>query len=53
MSTIKRETDSHKGFRLQKMRVIELMLDTMDSVDNPFVYASTEHFEDVFIKKCC
>lgn len=42
--------DKTKGFRLQKMRVIEYMLDGIASCEKPLFYSSIEHIEDVFVK---
>lgn len=49
--TINREAaDKTKGFRLQKMRVLEYMLDGINSCEKPLFYSSIEHIEDVYIK---
>ncbi len=49
--TINREAaDKSKGFRLQKMRVIEYMLDGLASCEKPLFYSSIEHIEDVYVK---
>lgn len=50
-STIKRDVgDKSKGFRLQKLRAIKLILDEIQKNEKVFVYASTEFYEDVFLK---
>ncbi len=50
-SRIKREASQTggKGFRLQRLRAVGLMLDALDKNNNPFVYAAIEHKEDVFV----
>jgi hypothetical protein len=49
--TINREAaDKTKGFRLQKMRVLEYMLDGIASCEKPMFYSSIEHIEDVYVK---
>lgn len=49
--TINRESgDKGKGFRLQKLRAIKLLLDEMNRKEQVFVYAATEYYEDVFFK---
>ncbi|WP_199426662.1 hypothetical protein [Thermaerobacillus caldiproteolyticus] len=51
MSTIKREVgEQGKGFRLQRLRAIKLLLDKMKQSDNVAVYAGTEYIDDVYIK---
>jgi hypothetical protein len=42
--------DKTKGFRLQKMRVLEYMLDGIASCEKPMFYSSIEHIEDVYVK---
>ncbi len=41
--------DKTKGFRLQKLRVAELMLDAIDKHNKPLIYASIEHIEDLYL----
>lgn len=49
--TINRESgDKGKGFRLQKLRAIKLLLDEMSRKEQVYVYAATEYFDDVFFK---
>lgn len=43
-------SDSQKGFRLQKVRAISVILDLIEKHDNPHVYSATEYYEDVYIK---
>lgn len=43
-------SDSQKGFRLQKVRAISVMLDLIEIHDNPHVYSATEYYEDVYVK---
>lgn len=42
--------DVQKGFRLQKIRAISVMLDLIGRLENPHIYIATEHYEDVYIK---
>lgn len=42
--------DAQKGFRLQKIRAISVMLKLIETVDSPHVYAATEYYEDVYVK---
>ena len=45
---IKREaSDKTKGFRLQKMRAIRLMLDELNNVSKKIFYTAIENVEDV------
>ncbi|WP_295801136.1 hypothetical protein [Mucilaginibacter sp.] len=49
--TINREaSDKTKGFRLQKIRVIEYMLDGIATCEKPQFYSAIEHIEDVYVK---
>lgn len=50
--TINRDAgDKSKGFRLQRLRAIKLLLEQMDKSDqNIAVFASTEYLDDVYIK---
>lgn len=52
VDTIKRDAgDKSKGFRLQRLRAIDLLLDEMEKNDgNISVFASTEYLDDVYIK---
>lgn len=43
-------SDSQKGFRLQKVRAISVMLDLIENHDNPHVYSATEYYEDVYVR---
>lgn len=50
--TINREaSDKSKGFRLQKLRMIQLILDELENQNNVLVFGAVEFFEDVFIHK--
>lgn len=42
--------DKTKGFRLQKLRAIELMLDSISRIEKPMIYSAIEHVEDVYVK---
>lgn len=42
-------SDKTKGFRLQKLRVIEHMLQAVDTYEKPLIYAAIEHIEDVYV----
>ena len=42
-------SDKSIGFRLQKMRVIALVLDILEQNPNAYVYSAVEHLEDVFV----
>lgn len=47
-NTIKREArDKVKGFRFQKLRAVELLIDTFSRHDNPWVYCAIENIGDV------
>lgn len=50
--TINRDAgDKSKGFRLQRLRAISLLLDQMEKKDDKIsVFASTEYLDDVYIK---
>ncbi|QJX76987.1 hypothetical protein [Priestia megaterium] len=52
VKTIKRDAgDQSKGFRLQRLRAINLLLEQMDKNDEKVsVFASTEYLDDVYIK---
>ncbi|WP_053217773.1 hypothetical protein [Virgibacillus senegalensis] len=52
VETINRDAgDKSKGFRLQRLRAIELLLDKMEVTDGTAaVFASTEYLDDVYIK---
>lgn len=43
-------SEKTKGFRLQKLRAIELILDSAEKSDRAFVSAATEYKEDVYLK---
>ena len=46
--TINREaTDTSKGFRLQKIRAIKLMLDTINNDTESIFFTAIENVEDV------
>lgn len=52
IETIQRDAgDKFKGQRLQKLRVVSLMLDAVQESERAFVYGAIEHKEDVFVKK--
>ena len=42
-------SEKTKGFRLQKLRVIELMLDAVAKYHKPLIYASIEYIEDLYL----
>ncbi len=44
-------SDKSKGFRLQKLRMIELILDELKNKKNVLVYGAVEFYEDVLIHK--
>ncbi|MBY0091421.1 hypothetical protein H7S74_13285 [Priestia aryabhattai] len=47
----KREVgEQGKGFRLQRLRAIQLLLGEMRKSDKVYVYAATEHIDDLYIK---
>lgn len=52
VNTINRDAgDKSKGFRLQRLRAISLLLDQMEKNDDKIsVFASTEYLDDVYIK---
>lgn len=52
VETINRDAgDKSKGFRLQRLRAISLLLDQMEKNDDSVsVFASTEYLDDVYIK---
>lgn len=52
VETINRDAgDKSKGFRLQRLRAISLLLDQMEKNDGKIsVFASTEYLDDVYIK---
>ncbi|XBO86818.1 hypothetical protein AAGG52_05815 [Bacillus licheniformis] len=52
VNTINRDAgDKSKGFRLQRLRAIQLLLEQMEHRDeNVSVFASTEYLDDVYIK---
>ncbi|WP_078393436.1 hypothetical protein [Shouchella patagoniensis] len=52
VDTINRDNgDKSKGFRLQRLRAISLLLDKMDlNDDKVHVFASTEYLDDVYIR---
>jgi hypothetical protein len=52
VETINRDAgDKSKGFRLQRLRAIELLLDKIEETGgNAAVFASTEYLDDVYIK---
>lgn len=43
-------SDKTKGFRLQKLRAVGLMLDLLETKKASLFYAAIEHFEDVSLK---
>lgn len=48
MSTINREaSDKTKGFRLQKLRAIKLMLDAVEKQETALFYTAIENVEDI------
>lgn len=50
--TIQRDAgDKFKGPRLQKLRVVSLMLDAIQQSEKAFIYGATEYKEDVFVKR--
>ncbi len=50
--TISREAgDKSKGFRLQKLRAIALILDAIENSEEAHIFATTEFLEDVYLKK--
>lgn len=52
IETIQRDAgDKFKGPRLQKLRVVSLMLDAVQETERAFVYGAIEHKEDVYVKK--
>lgn len=49
--TINREVGKQgKGFRLQRLRAIRLLLSEMKKSDHAMVYAATEYMDDVYVK---
>ena len=49
--TINREAgDKTKGYRLQRLRAVQLMLNKMKESDKVAVYAATEYLDDVFTR---
>ncbi|MFD1168908.1 hypothetical protein [Oceanobacillus caeni] len=52
VETINRDAgDKSKGFRLQRLRAIELLIDKIEETDRKAaVFASTEYLDDVYIK---
>ncbi|QJC87672.1 hypothetical protein K1Y82_04030 [Bacillus inaquosorum] len=51
MNTIKREVgEQGKGFRLQRLRAIKLLLERMSASQKAVIYAGTEYLDDVYIK---
>lgn len=51
MSTINREVgEQGKGFRLQRLRAIKLLLEKMNASQKAIIYAGTEYLDDVYVK---
>ncbi|MED4016295.1 hypothetical protein [Sutcliffiella cohnii] len=51
MGVINREVgEQGKGFRLQRLRAVKLMLNNMKKSENAIIYAATEYIDDVYIK---
>ncbi|HJV16054.1 MAG TPA: hypothetical protein VJ546_01470 [Bacillales bacterium] len=51
MSTIKREVgEQGKGFRLQRLRAIKLLLEKINASQKAIIYAGTEYLDDVYVK---
>ena len=50
MSINREASDKTKGFRLQKIRVIEYMLDGIATCPKPLFYSAIEHIEDIYVK---
>ncbi|MEW3994218.1 MULTISPECIES: hypothetical protein [Bacillus] len=51
MNVIKREVGAQgKGFRLQRLRAIKLLLDKMNVSEKAVVYSATEYLDDVYLK---
>lgn len=44
-------SDKSKGFRLQKLRMVELILEEIENQNNVLVYGAVEYLEDVYIHK--
>src|SRR3569833_897702 len=50
MSINREASDKTKGFRLQKIRVIEYMLDGIATCPKPLFYSAIEHIEGIYVK---
>lgn len=51
MNIINREVGQQgKGYRLQRLRAIKLLLDKMKTSDKALIYSATEYLDDVYMK---